>query len=80
MGPERKLKQAIFEMFKASAEGDMLMDAPTTSSWRELCTYACQEDREYWRTRVRTMKQSRLQVEMGSHVESAQTVSFTINA
>ena len=32
MGPERKLKQAIFVMLKARQAGDMLMDAPETSS------------------------------------------------
>ena len=47
MGPERKLKQAVFEMFKHRKEGDMLMDAPNHKSWRELCTQAM--DRERWR-------------------------------
>ena len=55
MGTERMLKQAVFEMFKAPKEGDLLMDAPTRDSWRCLCTYAC--DRDYWRARVRAMKQ-----------------------
>ena len=79
MGPERKLKQAIFEMFKDRQEGDMLMDAPTTTSWRELCTYAC--DRDYWRARVRGLRQSRVRVAMeaGPHIEEATTVPFTIS-
>ena len=39
------LNQAIFEMYKASQEGDILMDAPATDSWRELDNYAW--DRDY---------------------------------
>ena len=50
MGRERMLKQEIFEMYKAPLEGDMLMDAPATDSWRELGNYAW--DRDYWRARV----------------------------
>ena len=45
MDKERKLKQATYIMFKARRPGDLLMDAPETDSWRELCTYAC--DRDY---------------------------------
>ena len=55
MGRERKLKQTIFEMLKALQTGDMMMDAPETNSWRELCTYSC--DSDYWRTRVRALRQ-----------------------
>ena len=32
MGSERKVKQAVFEMFKCRRKGDMLMDAPATDS------------------------------------------------
>ena len=78
MGTERRLKQALFEMFKAPQEGDMLMDVPERESWRGLCTYAC--DREYWRTRVRAMKQPRVRVEMGSHVEEGGWAPFTISS
>ena len=45
MDRKRKVKQAIFEMFKTPKHGGMLMDAPATKSWYELCAYAC--DREY---------------------------------
>ena len=38
------------------------MDAPTHSSWRELCTFAC--DKEFWRERVRAMKQPRVTIEI----------------
>ena len=45
MGPERKLKQTVFEMFKHRSEGDMLMDAPEYKSWKGICT----QDRKRWR-------------------------------
>ena len=78
MGPDRKLKQAIFEIFKARKEGDMLMDAPATTSWRELCAFAV--DEEYWRTRVRAMRQPRLTVEMGPHKVESDAFAFTISS
>ena len=53
-------------MHKNPTEGDLLMDAPTTSSWREPRKYAM--DREYWRARVRKMKQPRINVQIGPHV------------
>ena len=78
MGTERKVKQAIFIMYKAPQQGDMLMDAPATDSWRELCTYAC--DREYWKARVRSMRQPRITtVNIGSHIEDGRTVPFTVS-
>ena len=77
MSPERKLKQAAFEMFKQRAEGDLLMDAPKhNGSWRMLCTMAC--EKEQWRTRVRLVTHPRFSVEMGSHIEVVKTVRFTI--
>ena len=45
MGSGRKLKQGVYEIFMNSSEGEILMDAPTTESWRELLKYA--EDKEY---------------------------------
>ena len=79
MGRERKIKQAIFEMYKAPQQGDMLMDAPRTDSWRELCTYGC--DREYWKTRVRALRQSRVTTAslLGPHHEEAKTAPFTVS-
>ena len=78
LGPERMIKQAIYEMYKAPQPGDMLMDAPATSSWRELCTYAC--DREYWRARVRAFRQPRVTtVNLGSHHEAEMTLPFTVS-
>ena len=78
LGPERKIKQAVFEMFKHRSEGDLLMDAPQYNSWRHLCTQA--QDRERWRVRVRAMKQLPIiRVTMGSHVEEEQTMAFTVS-
>ena len=51
------------------------MDAPSTTSWRELTTYAM--NRDYWRARVRAMKQPRVSVDMGTHIEEGETLSFT---
>ena len=78
MGPDRMLKQAMYEMYKAPQTGDMLMDAPTTDTWKELCTYAW--DRDYWRARVRALRQPRVTtVTLGSHRENEMTVLFTIS-
>ena len=77
MGKERMVKQAIYVMYKHRTEGDMLMDAPQNTTWRELCAYAC--DRDYWRARVRGLKQPRVTVETGPHTEEATTVPFTIS-
>ena len=77
MDRTRMVKQAIFVMFKSRTEGDMLMDAPQDITWKELCTYAC--DRDFWRARVRGLKQPRVTVEVGPHIEEATTVSFTIS-
>ena len=78
MGEERKLKRAIFVMFKSPQPGDMLMDAPQTDSWRELCTFGC--DREYWKARVRALRQPRIvTATLDPHHEAATTVSFTVS-
>ena len=55
---EAMIKQAVYVMFKNPQPGDILMDAPRSNSWRELCTYAC--DRDYWRARVRALRQPRV--------------------
>ena len=56
----------------------MLMDAPQTDSWRELCTFGC--DREYWKARVRGLRQTRIiTATLGPHHEAATTVSFTVS-
>ena len=45
MDTERKIKQAVYIMYKKPRQGDMIMGSPKTTSWRELWTYPC--DREY---------------------------------
>ena len=45
LGTDRAIKHAAFAMYKDPQEGDLLMDAPKSSSWKELCTYAV--NREY---------------------------------
>ena len=79
MDQTRKLKQTIFEMYKMRREGDLLMDAPETRSWRELTTY--EWDKDYWRTRVRAMRQPRVTVEVSGMVRKLwkATLSFTVS-
>ena len=70
MGPDRKAKQAVFEMFKSPSKGDLLMDAPTAESWRTLMKRA--QDKEGWRERVRVMTQApviRVVIEMSASAE-----------
>ena len=79
MGPKRMLRQAIYEMYKTPQTGDMLMDVPETETWKELRAYA--RDRDYWRTRVRALRQPRVTtVTLGSHLEGDMTVPFTISS
>ena len=75
---DRKLKQAVYEMYKMRREGDLLMDVPKTESWRELTTYAW--DKDYWRARVRAMRQPRVAVEVsGAQTVEGATLSFTVS-
>ena len=77
MGTERLLKRAIFTMYKDRQEGDMLMDAPACGSWYELCAYAM--DRDYWRARVRALRQPRLRIE-GSEIMKGECKLFAISS
>ena len=79
MGTERKLKQAVYEIFKYRQPGDLLMDAPPHTSWRNLCEKAFENDKESWKARVRVLNQSRIQIDIGSHIAPAETLSFTIS-
>ena len=76
-GTDRFLKRALFGMFKDPQQGDLLMDAPTSNSWHELLMYA--ENREYWRERVRKLRQSRISIQVGSHVEEGSWAPFTVS-
>ena len=78
MGPERKIKQAAFELFKAPTEGNLLMDAPAVDSWKELCTRAM--NKEAWRERVRYLRQApKIRVDIGPHRVAGTEFSFTIS-
>ena len=76
LGPERLIKQAVYEMYKDPQPGDLLMDAPKVESWKELTKYACNTN--YWRTRVRALKQPKLTI-TGPQTETESTVKFTIS-
>ena len=78
LGTDRAIKQAAFAMYKDPQEGDLLMDAPKSSSWKELCTYAV--NREYWRERVRKMRQPRISVQIGPHVVEGSWAPFTVSS
>ena len=62
--PPDGLKQAVYEMFMARTEGDLMMDAPAVESWHEIQKYA--QDKKYWSARVRKMKQPRVRVDFHS--------------
>ena len=76
-GTDRLLKRAVFGMFKDPQPGDLLMDAPRTTSWRELQQFAM--DRDYWNTRVRAMTQPRVAVDMEPEMEPGGWAPFTIS-
>ena len=79
MEKTRKLKMAVYEIFRAPSQGDLLMDAPTVSSWRELKQYAA--DRDYWKARVRSLRQrSVTKVTIGQHVVEGSWAPFTISS
>ena len=44
MGDERKIKHVVFELYKAPSEGDLLMDALATDSWKELKQRAIEKE------------------------------------
>ena len=79
MGRKRKIKHAVYEMFQDRQPGDLLMDAPACTSWRDLCEKAFENDKESWKARVRALKQPRIQIDIGSHYAPAETLSFTIS-
>ena len=79
MGKDRKLKQAVFELYKAPSQGDLMMDAPKVDSWSELMKLAA--DRDYWKARVRGFRQQPIvKVDLGNHVEDSSWAPFTISS
>ena len=78
MGSDRKLNQAVYEIFRAPKSGDLPMDAPKVKPWRELGLLAC--DKDYWKARVRSMRQQPLvRVDIGKHVEAGSWALGTIH-
>ena len=70
MGKERKLNQTVFEIFKTPKTDNLLMDALKVKSWRDLLAFA--EDKEFWKSRVRTMSQQQVvHLQLGKHVVKA---------
>ena len=79
MDTERKLKQAVYVLYKSPTIGDLLMDDPKTKSWRELLQYAA--DKEYWKARVRAMRQRPMvSVNLATHVEEGSWAPFTVSS
>ena len=53
-GEERLIKKAVKLIYHNRAEGDILMDAPSTNNWQELIKAA--QDRKKWALGVRSIK------------------------
>ena len=51
---ERIFQRAVKEVYENKSEGDILMDAPKTESWRELELWVT--DRDKWRARVQSVR------------------------
>ena len=79
MGHERKLKYAVFELFKDRQPDNLLMDDPTHISWWDLCEKTFENDKKSWRARVRVVKQSKIQISIDSYIAPVETLSFTIS-
>ena len=54
MDDSRLVKKAVYTMYTNQQDGDLLMDAPDTSTWKALCRHA--EDKEAWRSQVRNIR------------------------
>ena len=53
------------------------MDPPKVGTWRELCEHTVK--REAWRARVRSMKQPRVEITLGSHVVTESDLAFMVS-
>ena len=75
-GTERLIKSAVRHMYQNPKKGDMLMDAPNVTSWRELCMWV--DDRDKWRARVRALRAPRVGVttSIGHHVVLASDITM----
>ena len=59
------------------SDGDIFMDVSQHTTWRELFTYTF--DKDFWRVRVRGLRQPRVTIETGSYIgkNHNSTVSFS---
>ena len=72
------LQCAVKDVYENRCEGDIMMDAPKTDSWRELKMWAA--DRDKWRKRVQSVRwESGVQITTKVFVPEA-VVSFTISS
>ena len=74
---DRMLQRAVKEVYDTRSEGDIMMDAPKTDSWRELRLWAA--DRDKWRARVQSIRWG-----SGVHIKTKvfvpeSVVSFTVS-
>ena len=51
---ERILQRAVKEVYENKSEGNIMMDAPKTDSWREMKIW--EADRDKWRARVQSLR------------------------
>ena len=54
MGDDRLIKNAVNMQYHSRQEGDLLMDAPTSTSWEHLVKIV--EDNKTWNKHVRRIK------------------------
>ena len=64
-------------MYDNAREGNLLMDAPVTSRWDELCKMA--QNQISWGKRVRTMRSPRVSISIGPHFVPGIDYVFTIS-
>ena len=75
MQDDRMIKNAVKYMYENPREGDLMMDAPKTSCWDELCKMA--HHKITWNTRVKSMHSPRLSISTGPHLVPAIDYAFT---
>ena len=61
----RLVKMAVQQMYDNRKEGDLLMDAPETKTWQELCRKAADNEKE-WKEAVKKIKDT-------VHIKAAKT-------
>jgi len=73
----RLLQRAVKCLYDCRSEGDILMDAPHTDSWRELKMWAA--DRQKWRLRVQAVRCDQKVTITSSVFVPESVLSFTIS-